>query len=648
MTEVTEEEPIEDEDAALGQQTAAMNIEKPGYDEDFEDNPDDLAAALKTASSSLGTAAALAAVAARDADPLLAAAAASAVQQQLPIKLQQQQQQQPQLQHHRTHSHADNACEQQAPGIAQAGSSSPQQLAQLLTQQYLDALHSGKLGPAPAAAPAAKHAAAGAAARQVTTPSSLQGSAGRSSSSSRRSSSASPTRSSRPATAAAAAAASRSCRTPDLLLSRPLSAQLRSWPAAASRAPLAGAAAAAAGHNSTWPPPAAGGRSASAEPRSRSCGRLRSPPPKPKRYSPGPGDYSPQTDRAGTPLLPARPGTGSFPAADRYEGSYIEAFAKTIHSPGPIYYPSNACCGSDSAAVNSSTSGRSSSSTAAASMTARCSHSAAGTWARADVGSRECLPMHSCSCSGSSGGGLQDGSSCQRPSTAATSQQQRSASPPPAAAAAAAGGVAGGCARCAACEAAAWSVPGPGSYDVPVGRDGRGLLLAQSCPAFSVPKAGRLLAGRKAPFLSSRHALHDNLGCESPGPAYKPDLAAVRPGSCSPTMQGRGRGHWEALASSSRAASARQILGPTHITRYSTHLLGDGLRTHFGTASLDRWPGAFISEAHSAVQNGLRYGAEPHYRSCYSQVDGHVAAASLGSGPEDRFDDKWLPRSGRL
>ncbi|WIA16361.1 hypothetical protein OEZ85_013058 [Tetradesmus obliquus] len=156
------------------------------------------------------------------------------------------------------------------------------------------------------------------------------------------------------------------------------------------------------------------------------------------------------------------------------------------------------------------------------------------------------------------------------------------------------------------------------------------------------------MTARKAPFLSSRHALHDNLGGESPGPAYKPDLAAVRPGSCSPTMQGRGRGHWEALDSSSRAISARQILGPTHITRYSTHLLGDGPRTHFYTASLDRWPGAFISEAHSAVQNGLRYGAEPHYRPCYSQVDGHVTTASLGSGPEDRFDDKWLPCSGRL
>lgn len=122
-------------------------------------------------------------------------------------------------------------------------------------QQYVNALHSGKLGPAPAAAPAAKDAAAGAAARQVATPSSLQDSTG-SNSSSRRSSSASPTRSNRPATAAAAAAAaSRSCRTPDLLLSRPLSAQLRSWPAAASRAPLPGAA--------------AGGRSASAAPRSR-------------------------------------------------------------------------------------------------------------------------------------------------------------------------------------------------------------------------------------------------------------------------------------------------------------------------------------------------------------------------------------------
>jgi hypothetical protein len=172
-------------------------------------------------------------------------------------------------------------------------------------------------------------------------------------------------------------------------------------------------------------------------------------------------------------LLPARPGTGSFPAADRYEGSYIEAIAKTIHSPGPIYYPSVGCCGCDSGVVisNSSSSGGSRGSVR---VTARCRNSAAGTWAQADVGSRGRLPVHSCGkCS---------------------SSQHHDAQLPRASAAAGAAA-----ARCAACDAAAArgsSVPGPGSYDVPVGRDGRRLLLAQSCPAFSVPKAGKLLAGR--------------------------------------------------------------------------------------------------------------------------------------------------------
>jgi hypothetical protein len=181
-----------------------------------------------------------------------------------------------------------------------------------------------------------------------------------------------------------------------------------------------------------------------------------------------------QTNRKGTPLLRARPGTGSFPAADRYEGSYIEAFAKTIHSPGPIYYPSNAFCGCDSGAtVNGSSDG----SRGTARTTARCSHSAAGTWAKADVGSREHMLVHSFSC-----GSPQHLPSCQLPST--TSQQLLVSA------------AAGEAARCAACDAARGSVPGPGSYDVPVGRDGRGLLLAQSCPAFSVPKARRLLAGR--------------------------------------------------------------------------------------------------------------------------------------------------------
>lgn len=127
MDEVVAEEAVEDEDAAQGHSAADDNVE-PEYDDEFEDNPDELEAALKVASSSLGAAAALATATARDAEQHLATAAAL---QEPARKLQQHQQQQEQL---HVHGHVHSATLQKQSGTCQAGGSSQQQMAQLLTQ----------------------------------------------------------------------------------------------------------------------------------------------------------------------------------------------------------------------------------------------------------------------------------------------------------------------------------------------------------------------------------------------------------------------------------------------------------------------------------------------------------------------------------
>lgn len=108
-----------------------------------------------------------------------------------------------------------------------------------VAQGYLKALHGGRLSPltatAAAAAGATQHHDTTAAARQQHSSSS---------SSNRRSSSASPARANRPV----AATVSRPCTTPDLLISRPLSAQLQSVRAKAVQN------ATAMVQSSTWPP----------------------------------------------------------------------------------------------------------------------------------------------------------------------------------------------------------------------------------------------------------------------------------------------------------------------------------------------------------------------------------------------------------
>lgn len=199
---------------------------------------------------------------------------------------------------------------------------------------------------------------------------------------------------------------------------------------------------------------------------------------------------------------------GSFPTADRYEGSYIETFAKTMHSPGPIYFPSGsgsvvlANTGSRAgwpSASGSTTSGstgtshnggltRSSSlgnsrALTSPNVTAQATHSMNGSWNKADVGSREQLIVHRCHSPGSCCGAKC--SSSGKPGSYSSS---------------------GACASSPGCAAAAGSTNlGPGSYDVSVAADGRGVLLTQSCPAFSVPKAGRFKTGRQVSTIRAWH-----------------------------------------------------------------------------------------------------------------------------------------------
>jgi hypothetical protein len=141
MAEFDDEEPVDEEDAAQQQQSAAVNMLEPAYEDDFEDNTEDLAAALTVASSNLGAAAALATGTARDGEAHLLAGAVQQ-QQQLGSRVPQPQQQQQQQQHH-VYSHAGNLSVRQKqlsehgrmqPAAGHPATSSQQDVAQLLTQ----------------------------------------------------------------------------------------------------------------------------------------------------------------------------------------------------------------------------------------------------------------------------------------------------------------------------------------------------------------------------------------------------------------------------------------------------------------------------------------------------------------------------------
>lgn len=88
-----------------------------------------------------------------------------------------------------------------------------------------------------------------------------------------------------------------------------------------------------------------------------------------------------------------------------------------------------------------------------------------------------------------------------------------------------------------------------------------------------------------------------------------------------------------------RSPTAKQLLGPDAISRNSNHLLGDGPRTIFGSASLEdqHWP--HISNHHSRVLYSGRHSPDSKYKLSYSQVDPHVGTRLLSSGPDNRFDD---------
>lgn len=195
---------------------------------------------------------------------------------------------------------------------------------------------------------------------------------------------------------------------------------------------------------------------------------------------------------------------GSFCTAARYEGSYIQAFAKTLHSPGPIYYPENG------GRVISRSGGRSRAGTAVShsinvslSVTAHATHSMLSSWGQADVGSREQLPIHRCR--SASPTGRQDtttpqqyyrtaanGQGCRGCTTDSSTTVERACT------SSSSLNRHSSCSKedCPGCSAAVWSVPGPGRYNSNVGRDGRGVLVTQSCPAYTLTKARKLVSGR--------------------------------------------------------------------------------------------------------------------------------------------------------
>lgn len=131
--------------------------------------------------------------------------------------------------------------------------------ASLCLQQYLQALHQSKLSPAAAAAAAVappKGPTKNNQQRQRFTSSKRSGSSGSSPASTRQS----------PSRPVPSIACNRPCRSPEALLSRPLSAQLRSFKLGAVSTD---AAAAVVVQGSTWPPAAATDGASSPKPRSR-------------------------------------------------------------------------------------------------------------------------------------------------------------------------------------------------------------------------------------------------------------------------------------------------------------------------------------------------------------------------------------------
>uniref|UniRef100_A0A7S3QN89 Uncharacterized protein n=2 Tax=Dunaliella tertiolecta TaxID=3047 RepID=A0A7S3QN89_DUNTE len=196
--------------------------------------------------------------------------------------------------------------------------------------------------------------------------------------------------------------------------------------------------------------------------------------------------------------------------------------------------------------------------------------------------------------------------------------------------------------------------PGPGNYDVQRLANGMRWEAGVDAPHAIFGASPKLMTPQSnisaTPFVSAGHALKENVGVHSPGPArYSPDTSPTRSSPAKYSIAKKAPSYFDAFLDPGRQLSPGPMYCPTinsHADRpWKSQSATFGKGTKYWNPELNLSAAPFISHSHARVVNqGVHSPGVGAYRP--KQPQPKVRSALLSSGPKDRFYDRFEP--GRL
>ncbi|KAF5836218.1 hypothetical protein DUNSADRAFT_6230 [Dunaliella salina] len=196
--------------------------------------------------------------------------------------------------------------------------------------------------------------------------------------------------------------------------------------------------------------------------------------------------------------------------------------------------------------------------------------------------------------------------------------------------------------------------PGPGNYDVQRLANGMRWEAGAESPHAIFGVSPKLMTPQTniaaTPFVSAGHALKENVGVHSPGPArYSQDSSPTRTSPAKYSMAKKAPSYFDAFLDPGRQPSPGPVYRPTinsHADRpWNPQSATFGKSTKYWDPARNLSAAPFVSHSHARVANqSVHSPGVGAYRPKHPQPKVH--STLLSSGPKDRFYDRFEP--GRL
>lgn len=189
--------------------------------------------------------------------------------------------------------------------------------------------------------------------------------------------------------------------------------------------------------------------------------------------------------------------------------------------------------------------------------------------------------------------------------------------------------------------------PGPGEYEPKTLASGKLRQPGADAPKPVFGSSNKMVSPQSnfsaTVFLSQKHAMRENVGVHSPGPAaYSPDTSPTRVAAAEYSLGKKAASYFDLYLDPQRQLSP----GPMYTPKVKTW--GNDPRATFGKAP-SRWePEAnlsatpFISKQHAYLNHGV-HSPGPGVYSPETSKPQHVPTPALSSGQQDRFYDRFEP-----